>query len=79
MGVLGIWAVSHEPGAPVVFGADFAECLGTVIPTTIYHEFSGSIKITTHLDHVSHRETTSGTNWWNRWTYLVFIIHDRRA
>ena len=35
--------------------------------------WSSSGKLTTHLDHISHCKTASGTNWSNRWTYLVFI------
>ena len=50
----------------------------SLIPTTIFHKYSGSMKITTHLDHFSHCETTAGTNWSNRWTYRVFIIHTGR-
>ena len=37
------------------------------------------MKITTHLDHISHCQTTSGTNWSNRWTYRVSIINSRRG
>jgi hypothetical protein len=48
------------------------------IRTGIYDEYSGLMKITTHLDHISHCKTVSGTNWSNRWTYRVFIINTRR-
>ena len=30
------------------------------------------MKITTHLDYISHCKTASGTNWSCRWTYRVF-------
>jgi len=36
------------------------------------------MEITTHLDHISHCKTASDTNWSNRWTCRVFIIHTRR-
>jgi len=29
--------------------------------------YSGSMKITTHLDHIGHCKTSSGTNWSYRW------------
>jgi len=48
------------------------------IRTSIYDKYSGSTKITTHLDHVSYCKTASDTNWSNRWTYRVFIINTRR-
>ena len=41
-------------------------------------KYSGSMKITTHLDHNSHCQTASGTNWSNIWTYRVFIMNTRR-
>ena len=34
-----------------------------LIPTTIYHKYSSSLKVTTHLDHISYCKTRSGTNW----------------
>ena len=52
--------------------------LTNLIWTSIYDETSGPMKITTHLDHTSHRETASGTNWLNRWTYQVFIMNTHR-
>ena len=39
-------------------------------------EYSGSIKYTTHLDHMSHGETASGTNWSNKWTYREYTRCD---
>ena len=51
---------------------------GNFIRTSIHDKFSGSIKITTHLDHISHCKTACGTNWLNRWTYRVFIQNTRR-
>ena len=47
------------------------------IPKTIYHEISVSMKFTTHLDHVSHCKTASGTNWSERWTYRVWCEVDQ--
>ena len=41
-------------------------------------ECSGLIKIITHLNRSSHRKTTSGTNWSNRWTYRVLFITSPR-
>ena len=43
-----------------------------LIRTSIYDKYSGSMKITTHLDRISHCKTASGTNWSNGWTYRVF-------
>ena len=48
------------------------------IRTSICDKYSGSIKITSHLDHISHWKTASGTNWSNRWTYRVLITITRR-
>ena len=36
------------------------------------------MKITSHLDHISHCNTASGTNWSNRWTCRVSNIKTRR-
>ena len=44
----------------------------------MYDKCSGSKKITTHLDHVSHCKPTPDTNRSNRWTDRVFIINTRR-
>ena len=41
------------------------------IRTTLYNQYSGSTKITTHLDHTGHCKTTSGSNWSRRQTYRV--------
>jgi len=38
----------------------------------------GSMKSTTHLDHISRCETMSGTYWSNRWTYRVLMTNIRR-
>ena len=40
--------------------------------------YSGSMKITTHLDHISDCKTSSGTNVSSIWTYWVFIMHTHR-
>ena len=42
---------------------------GDFIRMSIYDNYSGSIKITTHLDHIRHCKTASGTNVLNGWTY----------
>ena len=36
------------------------------------------MKIITHLDHISHSKTASGTNLSNRWTYRAFITNIRQ-
>ena len=36
------------------------------------------MKNSTHLYHISHYKTASGTNWSHRWTYQVFIINTHR-
>ena len=43
-----------------------------------YDTYSGSMRITTHLDPISHFKTASGINWSNRWTYRAFIKDTRR-
>ena len=48
-----------------------------LIRTSIYDKYSGSMKITTHLYHISHYKTSSGINWSNRWTFRVFIMNTR--
>ena len=48
-----------------------------IIRMIVYDEYSGSMKITSHLDHVSHCKTASGTNWSNRWTSRVSMINTR--
>jgi len=49
----------------------FAQVILNFIQTIIYEKYSGPMKITTHLDHISHCKTASGTNWSNKWTYRV--------
>ena len=44
---------------------------GNLIRTSIHYKYSGSMKTTAHMDHISHCKTTSGTDWSNRWTYRV--------
>ena len=46
--------------------------------TSIPDNYSGLLKITTHLDHIGHCNKASGTNWSNRWTYREIIINTRR-
>ena len=53
------------------------DVLTDFIWTSIYDKYPGSIKITTHLDHIRHCKAASGTNWSNRWTYRAFIINAR--
>ena len=63
-------------------GAQLSECRGPDcrdrIRMSIYDKYSGSMKFTTHLDQISHCKKASGTDWSNRWTYRIFIIHTRR-
>ena len=40
--------------------------------------YSGSMKITSCRDHISHCKTASDTNWSNGWIYGVFITDTRR-
>ena len=47
------------------------------IRTSVYDENSGSMKITTHLDHITHCRAAYGADWSNRWTYQVSIINTR--
>ena len=43
-----------------------------------HDRYSDSMKITTHLAHISHCKTASGTNWSTRWINRVFMINTRR-
>jgi len=49
-----------------------------LIRTSIHDKYSGSTKINTHLDHISHCKTTSGTHGSNKWTHRVFFINTHR-
>ena len=50
-----------------------------LIRTSFYDRHSGSMKISTHLDRISHCEKkASGTNKSNGWTYRVSNIKARR-
>ena len=49
-----------------------------LIRTSIYDKYSGSVKITTQLDHIGHCKTAYATNWSKRWNYRVFIRNTRR-
>jgi hypothetical protein len=51
--------------------------LTDITRTSICDKYSGFMKITTHLDHISHCKTASGTNWSTGWTYRVFIMNTR--
>jgi hypothetical protein len=59
----------------LMFGAK----LHDLIWTSVYDKYSGSMKITTHLDHIGHCKATLGSNWSNRWMYRVFFIGTRRG
>ena len=48
-----------------------------LIRPSIYDKYSGSMKITIYVDHVSRCKTASVTTWTNRWTYRVFVMNDR--
>ena len=43
-------------------------------PGRVYDQYSGSIKIPTHLGHVGHCKTASGENSSSKWTYRASII-----
>ena len=45
-----------------------------LIRASISDKYSGLMRISAHLDHMSHCKITSGTHRSNRWTYPVFII-----
>jgi hypothetical protein len=45
---------------------------------SIYDKYSGSMKITTRLNHMSHCKTASGKNRPNDWTYRVCIVNTHR-
>ena len=49
-----------------------------LIRASVYATYSGSMTFTTHLDHISHCEIASSTNWLNRWTYRLFMINTQR-
>ena len=50
----------------------------TDVRPSIYDKCWGSMKITTHLDHICHLTAPPGTNWSNRWTKRVFMINTGR-
>ena len=47
-------------------------------PASIQDKHAGSIKVTTHLNHISHCQAASGTGWLNRWTHRVYYKHSPR-
>ena len=51
---------------------------GEIIRKSMYDKNSGSVKITTHLEHISGCKTASGTNCSKIWNYRVFIINTHR-
>ena len=63
-------------GAGKVIGSDRLS-RKDLIRTSIYDNYSGAMKITTHLNHISHCKSAAGTNWSNRWTYCVCIMNTR--
>ena len=72
----GRWLV--EFGGVLHSQARHGSALPNFTRTNIYDKYSGWMKISTHLDHVSHRKTAYGTNWSNGWTYRVHIKNTRR-
>ena len=46
-----------------------------LIRVSIHEKISGSIKVTTHLNHISHCKTYYGKRWSNRWTYQVSLMN----
>ena len=72
------FGIAHHAPWPRV--PDRALVLDTIelIGASICDKYSGSMKITTHLDHIGHWKTASGTTWSNSWTHRVFIINTRR-
>ena len=48
------------------------------IRISIDDKYSGSMKITAHLDLIGYCKTVSGTTLSSRWTYQVFIMSTRR-
>ena len=55
------WQQAREVRTPLVYS--MPEGQRNFIRTSIYDEYSGSMKIAARLDHISHCETASGTNW----------------
>ena len=49
-----------------------------LIRTSICDKYSGSMKITTHLDDICHGQYSPVTNWLKRWTNQIFIVNTRR-
>ena len=87
---LGAKSWDHPPHLPKVNSGEFGAA-GYERPTHSisfffepshadeYHdEYSGSAKITAHLDHISHCQTASWSNESNIWTYQVSIVNTRR-
>jgi len=54
-------------------GPQLLEAGAEFIRTSVCDGYSGSMKIITRLDHISHCKTASGANWSNRWTYRIFF------
>ena len=48
---------------------------GNLIQPSMFDAYAGSMKITTHLDHISRCRTASGTKCSSRWTIRVFIMN----
>ena len=48
-----------------------------IVEEPVYDRYSGSIKITSHLDFISQCRATPGTHWSRRWTIRVFVINIR--
>jgi len=70
-------AKNADPETGFYKGMVRARFRANFIGASFYDKYSGLMKITTHLDYISHCKTASGTSWSNRWTYRVFIINTR--
>ena len=60
-----------------VLGVDLIMTVFTKHTGSIHEKHSGSMKVTTHLDHIRHCKAPSGTSWSNTRTFRVFIINTR--
>ena len=67
----------HGPGLAKCSQLTRVRC-EDLVWTSIYDKYSSSMKMTSHLDHVSRCKAASGIDWSNRWTYRVFITNTRR-
>ena len=56
-------------------GTNSAGRAASLTQTSIYDKYSGSMKLTAQLDHISHCKTASGTKRPNKWTYRVSVMN----